>query len=54
MEGSRIVEGQREGRHYAAEHHDERDNAQHREALQLEGVSLIEAFQLIVLEAQRI
>lgn len=54
MKGSRIVEGKREGRHYAAEHHNEGHNAQHREALQLERVTLIETFQLIVLEAQRI
>lgn len=54
MEGGCIVEGQRECCHYAAEHHDEGDHAQHREALQLEGVALIEAFQLIVLKAQRV
>lgn len=54
MKGGCIVESQRECCHYAAEHHDEGDDAQHREALQLEGVALVEAFQLIVLKAQRV
>lgn len=54
LEGGCIIEGQRQGRHDAAENDDEGHHAQHREALQLEGVPLVEAFQLVVLEPQRV
>lgn len=54
MKGGRVVEGQGQGGHHTAEDQDQGDDAQHGKALQLEGVALVEAFQFIVLEAQRI
>jgi len=54
VKGGRIIEGQREGRHHPAEDEYQGHHSQHREALQLERVPLVEAFQLVVLEAQRV
>lgn len=54
MQRGRLIVRHAERRHDAAQHHDQRHHAGDAEALQLERVPLVQAFQFVVLEAQLI